>query len=76
MFEDFEPISRRDRHKQRSRSGSGSKDKDKDKDKNVTNNGVEPVEVSYEKWNVLQIDSHSDQVGLSSPSISFARLDE
>lgn len=57
MLADFEPIARQDRQKQRSRSGSGSTRK------NITRPFIEPVEISYEKWNVLQIDSHSDQLG-------------
>ena len=24
---------------------------------------IDPVEISYEKWSVLQVDSHSDQLG-------------
>jgi hypothetical protein len=62
MLQDFEPIARKDRHKQRSRSGSGSSRK-------ATSSqppSYEPVEISYEKWRVLQIDSHSDQIGPSS----------
>lgn len=58
MLHDFEPISRRDRHRQRSRSGSGSSRKA------PPNSPLrEHVEISYEKWNVLQIDSHNDQIG-------------
>ncbi|KAG2013311.1 hypothetical protein CC2G_010237 [Coprinopsis cinerea AmutBmut pab1-1] len=53
MLEDFEPLARKDRRRQRSRSGS-----------NQSKNGLEfqPVEVSYERWSVLQIDSHSNQI--------------
>lgn len=58
MLHDFEPISRRDRHRQRSRSGSGSSRKPA-----PDNSVCEHVEISYEKWNVLQIDSHNDQIG-------------
>lgn len=58
LLADFEPIARDDRRRQRSRSGSASSRK------NVGRNFVEPVEISYEKWNVLQIDSHSDQLGV------------
>ncbi|KAE9409960.1 hypothetical protein BT96DRAFT_953241 [Gymnopus androsaceus JB14] len=54
-LEDFEAIARRDRQKQRSRSGSGSSRKNLS-DKQA----AEPVQISYEKWSVLQIDSHSD----------------
>lgn len=59
MLQDFEPIARKDRHKQRSRSGSGSSRKG-------TSSQLphyEPVEISCERWRVLQIDSHSDQIG-------------
>lgn len=61
MLQDFEPIARKDRHKQRSRSGSGSSRKGTSSQPP----SYEPVEVSYEKWRVLQIDSHSDQTGNS-----------
>jgi hypothetical protein len=61
VLADFEPIARRDRARQRSRSGSGSIRR------NPPQGGTEPVEISYERWNVLQIDSHSDQLGLSPP---------
>ncbi|KAJ3769960.1 hypothetical protein FB446DRAFT_705812 [Lentinula raphanica] len=54
-LQEFEALARRDRHKQRSRSGSGSSRK------NFSDTPIlDPVEISYEKWNVLQIDSHSD----------------
>ncbi|KAG1833498.1 hypothetical protein EV424DRAFT_1618389 [Suillus variegatus] len=53
MLADFEPVARRDRQRQRSRSGSGS----------------DHLEISYEKWNVLQIDSHSDQLDSSGARI-------
>ncbi|KAJ3930178.1 MAG: hypothetical protein NXY57DRAFT_962931 [Lentinula lateritia] len=55
VLDEFETIARRDRQKQRSRSGSGSSRKNFP-DSQV----VEPVQISYEKWSVLQIDSHSD----------------
>lgn len=51
MLEDFEPIARHDRQRQRSRSGSGSSKK------NTSRDILEPVEISVEPWNVLQIGS-------------------
>jgi hypothetical protein len=59
ILEDFEAIARRDRQRQRSRSGSGSSRK------RTMLSDADQVEISYEKWNVLQIDSHSDQLGVS-----------
>ncbi|KAF8843082.1 hypothetical protein BDN67DRAFT_924745 [Paxillus ammoniavirescens] len=56
ILEDFEAIARRDRQRQRSRSGSGSSRK------RTILSDADRVEISYEKWNVLQIDSHSDQL--------------
>ncbi|KAF9238745.1 hypothetical protein BU15DRAFT_88205 [Melanogaster broomeanus] len=56
ILADFEAIARRDRQRQRSRSGSCSSRK------RTTLSDEGPVEMSYEKWNVLQIDSHSDQL--------------
>ncbi|KAJ3992809.1 hypothetical protein F5050DRAFT_861307 [Lentinula boryana] len=55
IMHEFETIARRDRQKQRSRSGSGSSRKNF-----LDSPVVEPVQISYEKWSVLQIDSHSD----------------
>lgn len=57
MLADFEKISRHDRQRQRSRSGSGSARK------NDARGIPEPVEISYDRWNALQIDSHSDRIG-------------
>ena len=59
MLKDFEPIARRDRNKQRSRSSSGSGPK------RIGGSDQELVEISCEKWSVLQIDSHNDQIGMS-----------
>ena len=67
MLDDFEPIARRDRCKQRSRSGSASS-----QGRSSSTTDHELVEISYEKWSVLQIDSHSDQIGLST---SYSPLD-
>ncbi|TFK43752.1 hypothetical protein BDQ12DRAFT_718943 [Crucibulum laeve] len=61
---DFEPIARRDRQRQRSRSGSGFSRK------NTSHNDIEPLEISYEKWSVLQIDSHSDQLDNSGARVN------
>ncbi|KAK0499777.1 hypothetical protein EDD18DRAFT_1152526 [Armillaria luteobubalina] len=59
----FEPIARKDRQRrQRSRSGSNSSRKSVD--------ALEPIEISYEKWSVLQIDSHSDQLDKSGARIN------
>ena len=68
VLADFERIARDDRRRQRSRSGSGSSRK------NISRNFVEPVEISYEQWNVLQIDSHSDQLGMSSWEVGPSSL--
>lgn len=59
MLADFEPVARRDRQRQRSRSGSGSSSK-----RTHSLLPQDHLEISYEKWNVLQIDSHSDQLGM------------
>jgi hypothetical protein len=69
MLEDFEPIARRDRQRQRSRSGSGSSRK-------VSPFYNEPIEISYERWSVLQIDSHSDGYGAIFRLFSFFDLAE
>ncbi|THH19774.1 hypothetical protein EW146_g1449 [Bondarzewia mesenterica] len=54
VLRDFEPIARRDRQKLRSRSGSTSSRRRAD-----PSTEADAVEVSYDKWNVLQIDSHT-----------------
>lgn len=61
MLADFEPIARRDRQRQRSRSDSASSSTKRAQ----TTLPQDHLEISYEKWNVLQIDSHSDQLGIS-----------
>ena len=55
---DFESIARRDRHRLRSRSGSGSTRK------RPASDDDDRVEFSCEKWKVLQLDSHSNQLGM------------
>ncbi|CAA7260072.1 unnamed protein product [Cyclocybe aegerita] len=61
MLADFDPIARKDRQRQRSRSGSANSRKSVSR----STSDYEPVEISYEKWSVFQIDSHSDQTGNS-----------
>ncbi|KAF8559190.1 hypothetical protein OG21DRAFT_1474571 [Imleria badia] len=56
ILSDFEFIARRDRHRLLSRSGSGSARKRPALDED------DRVEFSCEKWKVLQLDSHSDQL--------------
>lgn len=58
---DFELIARRDRNRLRSRSGSRSVRK------RPVFDDDDRVECSCEKWKVLQLDSHSDQLGMSQP---------
>ncbi|KAF9534684.1 hypothetical protein CPB83DRAFT_754572 [Crepidotus variabilis] len=62
LLQDFEPIARKDRQRQRSRSGSGSGKKGATRTSQTIS---EPVEISYDKWSVLQIDSHSDRIDSS-----------
>lgn len=61
---DFDAVIRADARKlratSRERSRAGSKS---DKKKSARQSGWEPVEMSSERWNVLQIDSHSDGLG-------------
>ncbi|KAG2064269.1 hypothetical protein BDR04DRAFT_1110341 [Suillus decipiens] len=65
MLADFEPVARRDRQRQRSRSGSGSSSK-----RAQSLLPQDHLEISYEKWNVLQIDSHSDQLDSSGARVN------
>jgi hypothetical protein len=61
LLREFEPIARKDRQRQRSRSGSGSHPIRRA----AGSSGAleEQVEISYEAWKVLQIESHSSQFG-------------
>lgn len=74
LIRDFEPIARRDRQKIRSRQGSSAS---ANGNGGRTNGGrakslsaaVDPVEISYEKWSVIQVDSHSDSADSSGARI-------
>jgi hypothetical protein len=66
MLHDFEVISRRDRlRKKASRLESTF-----GQNPSPTVPVREHVEISYEKWNVLQIDSHNDEIGMCSLTIT------
>ncbi|PPQ65362.1 hypothetical protein CVT24_011472 [Panaeolus cyanescens] len=69
MLQDFEPIARKDSLKRRSRSGSGSSRKSARRAS--SHSPHEPVEISYDTWSVLQIDSHSDRIGTNPIFIIF-----
>uniref|UniRef100_A0A0W0GAN8 CASTOR ACT domain-containing protein n=1 Tax=Moniliophthora roreri TaxID=221103 RepID=A0A0W0GAN8_MONRR len=56
---EFEHIARRDRQKHRSRSGSGSSRKNGHENRS----DFTPVEVSYERWSVLQKRENADNSG-------------
>ncbi|KAF8915349.1 hypothetical protein CPB85DRAFT_1387826 [Mucidula mucida] len=56
---EFEKVARRDRHKRRGSQGSAGGPIAR-----------ENVEISYEMWSVLQIDSHSDQLDNSGARIN------
>lgn len=55
---EFENVARRDRQRRRGSQGSATGSAGGRTEK-------ENVEISYEKWCVLQIDSHSDTLGMS-----------
>ncbi|KAK1228440.1 hypothetical protein PQX77_008503 [Marasmius sp. AFHP31] len=61
---EFEEIARKDRQRQRSRSGSFSSRL------KGTRTDFMPVEVSYEQWSVLQVDSHSDSLDTSGARVN------
>ncbi|KAF5387757.1 hypothetical protein D9615_000614 [Tricholomella constricta] len=65
VLEDFEPIARRNRRKQRAKSKSASA-------KAAGSSSLPPdmVEVSYERWSVLQVDSHNDQIDNSGARVN------
>lgn len=64
VIKDFEPIAQKDARKQRVR-GRDPLVSSKGGPSLVKHNKStwEPIEISSEKWNVLQIDSHSDTLG-------------
>ncbi|KAG5654614.1 hypothetical protein H0H81_011589 [Sphagnurus paluster] len=63
VLAEFEPIARRDRRRLRSRSSTAGTPRKAAHD-------IEPVEVSYERWSVLQIDSHNDQMDNSGARVN------
>ncbi|KAK7060389.1 hypothetical protein VNI00_001154 [Paramarasmius palmivorus] len=63
---EFEHIARRDRQKLRSRSGSTSSRKNG----HESRGDFTPVEVSCERWSVLQVDSHSDSIDNSGARVN------
>ncbi|KAG6821503.1 hypothetical protein H0H93_000011 [Arthromyces matolae] len=65
LLQDFEPLARKDRRKQRARSNSGSSSGRPSRTREI-----EAVEVSYERWNVLQVDSHNDQIDTSGARVN------
>ncbi|KAG5648852.1 hypothetical protein DXG03_000201 [Asterophora parasitica] len=65
VLEDFESIARKDRRRQRARAKSGSA-----KCAGSSSRDVDQVEVSYERWSVLQVDSHNDQIDNSGARVT------
>ena len=68
MLHDFEVISRRDRHRRKKSRLEATSNQNPSSPVPVR----EHVEISYEKWNVLQIDSHNDQIGMYSLIYHFS----
>lgn len=60
---DFEPIARRDRQRQRVRAEARAGSVHGHRTKRAVN--TQPVEISFEKWKVLQIDAHEDSLSTS-----------
>ncbi|KAG7097287.1 hypothetical protein E1B28_004652 [Marasmius oreades] len=61
---EFEELARKDRQRQRSNSGSRpSKNRD-------AQSPFVPIEVSYEQWSVLQLESHSDSLDNSGARVN------
>lgn len=61
VAQDFETIARQDREriKQARRTSAASSSKDSA----VSLDDLKPIEISKDRWSVLQIDSHSNQIG-------------
>ena len=60
---DFEPIARHDAHRAKVMGLERSYNEDEDVKQVMDWQDWSPVEVSQDRWNVLQIDSHSDGLG-------------
>lgn len=67
VLRDFEPIVRKDACRRDARTRSGGMKPRKSQ--------WEPVELSAERWNVLQIDSHSNEHGEFPPYTAFASVE-
>jgi hypothetical protein len=62
-LDDFEPLARRDRHKlQKYSSIPGPSTSDEQRRRRSSHIGSGTVEMSPDKWRVLQIDSHNDSL--------------
>lgn len=60
---DFEPIARRDRQK-RLRDSVSASGRHRRRRPSNSHDVLESVEISFEKWNVLQIDFHDDNLSM------------
>ncbi|KDQ64383.1 hypothetical protein JAAARDRAFT_187716 [Jaapia argillacea MUCL 33604] len=65
MLRDFDEIAKKDKRRLRARKRKKEKKAKRDGLEDDSPETFEPVEVSHEKWNVLQIDSHSDRLDKS-----------
>lgn len=59
---DFEPVARRDRHKQRLRDSVSGAATHRRRGRSRSHDVLDAVEISLEKWRVLQIDTHDDSL--------------
>ncbi|KAL5527519.1 hypothetical protein ACEPAG_6320 [Sanghuangporus baumii] len=62
---DFEPVARRDRQKQRLRDTASGMPALRRRRRSHSYEALDAVEISLEKWRVLQIDSHDDSLSNS-----------
>lgn len=75
-LQDFESAARRDARKLKNMSRERSVGGKEDSKKSRSSSSWESIELSHERWNVLQIDSHSGCAGeyvllWTLPSVSF-----
>ena len=66
---DFEPVARHDAHKAKSIGHERTYSEEDDVKRTMDWQEWSPVEMSQERWNVLQIDSHTDGPGASQHSV-------
>lgn len=72
ILADFEPLARRDRRRYKRALSAHRSHTTRPRQPSFS--VPDPVQVSYDTWNVLQLDSHNDRLGPSLVLFSFSNL--